>query len=85
MLGICLGSLVHPDVGHVTQIAVAPEAQGRGIGFELLRKSVEAFHRHGSRAVSLTVTGANTSAIHLYDRVGFRSVRRFHAFVWEAG
>jgi ribosomal protein S18 acetylase RimI-like enzyme len=84
MAGICLGSLVHSEVGHITQIAVAPGMQGRGVGFELLRRSVDAFHRHGCRAVSLTVTASNRAAVDLYEQVGFRTIRRFHAFVWEA-
>jgi ribosomal protein S18 acetylase RimI-like enzyme len=82
--GICLGSLVHAEVGHITQIAVAPGMQGRGVGFELLRRSVDAFHAHGCRAVSLTVTASNRAAVDLYEQVGFRTLRRFHAFVWEA-
>jgi ribosomal protein S18 acetylase RimI-like enzyme len=82
--GICLGSLVHAEVGHITQIAVAPGVQGRGAGFELLRRSVDAFHEHGCRAVSLTVTASNRAAVDLYEQVGFRTIRRFQAFVWEA-
>jgi ribosomal protein S18 acetylase RimI-like enzyme len=82
--GICLGSLVDSQVGHITQIAVAPRLQGQGIGCEMLRRSVDAFDSYGCRAVSLTVTASNASAVSLYERVGFRTVRRFHAFVWEA-
>jgi ribosomal protein S18 acetylase RimI-like enzyme len=84
LAGICLGSLVHPEVGHITQIAVGPGLQGRGIGFELLRRSIAAFHQRRCRAVSLTVTAANRSAVDLYEQVGFRTLRRFFAFVWEA-
>jgi ribosomal protein S18 acetylase RimI-like enzyme len=84
MAGICLGSLVHTDVGHITQIAVAPGMQGRGVGFELLRRSVDAFRERGCHAVSLTVTASNSAAVDLYQQVGFRTIRRFHAFVWEA-
>jgi ribosomal-protein-alanine N-acetyltransferase len=84
MAGICLGSLVHSEVGHITQIAVAPGMQGRGVGFEMLRRSVDAFQMHGCRAVSLTVTASNRAAVELYEQVGFRTIRQFHAFVWEA-
>ncbi|MEX2303362.1 MAG: GNAT family N-acetyltransferase [Bryobacterales bacterium] len=84
LAGICLGSLVHPEIGHITQIAVGPGLQGRGIGFELLRRSVAAFHAQRCRAVSLTVTAANHSAVNLYEHVGFRTFRQFYAFVWEA-
>jgi ribosomal protein S18 acetylase RimI-like enzyme len=84
MAGLCLGSLVHNEVGHITQIAVAPGMQGRGIGFELLRRSVAAFHQHDCRAVTLTVTASNRAAVDLYHEVGFRTIRRFYAFVWDS-
>jgi ribosomal protein S18 acetylase RimI-like enzyme len=31
----------------------------------------------------LTVTAANEDAVELYERVGFETIRRFSAFVWE--
>jgi ribosomal protein S18 acetylase RimI-like enzyme len=34
-------------------------------------------------SVSLTVTAANQSAVALYERMGFRTLRRFQALVWE--
>jgi ribosomal protein S18 acetylase RimI-like enzyme len=37
----------------------------------------------GCKSASLTVTAANADAVSLYERVGFRTVRRFSAFVWE--
>jgi predicted GNAT family acetyltransferase len=30
------------------------------------------------------VTAANTDAVALYERVGFRTVRQFAAYVWES-
>jgi ribosomal protein S18 acetylase RimI-like enzyme len=84
LAGVCLGSLVDARVGHITQIAVAPGMQRHGVGYELLRRSVNAFEHHGCHAVSLTVTASNHSAVDLYKRAGFRTFRRFHAFVWEA-
>ena len=82
--GLCLGSLVAADVGHITQLCVDPEMRGQGLGRELLRRSLSAFRDAGSRAVSLTVTAANREAVRLYERAGFRTVREFPAFVWEA-
>ncbi len=82
--GICLGSLVAGDVGHITQLCVDPEMRGQGLGCELLRRSLFAFRGAGSRAVSLTVTEANRGAVRFYERAGFRTVRKFPAFVWES-
>jgi ribosomal protein S18 acetylase RimI-like enzyme len=83
LCGISLASLVSQECGHITQICVSPAAKGAGIGHELLRQSLTALREVGCRAASLTVTAANEDAVSLYERVGFRTVRRFNAFVWE--
>jgi ribosomal protein S18 acetylase RimI-like enzyme len=83
MCGASLSSLVAREVGHITQICVAPAARGRGVGYELLRRSVESLGQSGTAKVSLTVTAANETAVQLYRRMGFRVVRRFQALVWE--
>ncbi|HYZ83436.1 MAG TPA: N-acetyltransferase [Bryobacteraceae bacterium] len=83
MGGISLGSLVASDVGHITQICVLPEVQGTGLGYELIRRSLVSFAEHGCEKASLTVTSSNAQAIKLYQRVGYRSTRRFAAYVWE--
>jgi ribosomal protein S18 acetylase RimI-like enzyme len=85
MCGVSLASLVAPDVGHITQICVAPQWQGHGIGYELLRRSLVALAAHGCRDVSLTVTSANESALRLYRQMGFGLRREFCAYVWEMG
>lgn len=81
--GLCLGSLVGNAVGHVTQLCVAPHARGRGLGSELLRRSLDAFARAGCKAASLTVTESNAVAVRLYKRNGFRSIASFPAFAWQ--
>ena len=84
LCGMSLATLVQPRVGHITQLCVAPHMRRRGVGYELLRRSIEAFRGHGCEAVSLTVTGSNRGPVGLYERVGFRVIRKFPAFVWEA-
>jgi ribosomal protein S18 acetylase RimI-like enzyme len=83
LCGASLASLVAADVGHITQVCVAPSYQGTGLGYELMRKSMEALASHGCRSVSLTVTAANESALRLYRNMGFIERRSFSAFVWE--
>jgi ribosomal protein S18 acetylase RimI-like enzyme len=83
LCGISLASLVSPECGHITQICVSPEAKGAGIGYELLRQSLTALRDAGCRSASLTVTAANRGAVELYQRVGFRTIRRFPAYAWE--
>jgi ribosomal protein S18 acetylase RimI-like enzyme len=83
LAGICLASLVQADVGHVTQVCVSTSARGTGAGYELIRKSLESLVRHGCRKITLTVTGSNTEAIQVYERMGFRKTRNFTAYVWD--
>ena len=81
---VCLASLVEPRVGHVTQLCVAPHMSGQGMGYESIRRSLGAFRELDCDAVSLTVTEKNERAVRLYERIGFRTIHRFNAFVWEA-
>lgn len=83
LAGICLSSLVAEDIGHITQVCVSKAARNRGIGYELLRRSLEALARNRCHRASLTVTTANRSAIQVYERMGFIKRRDFAAYVWD--
>ena len=82
--GVVLTSFVARDTGHIVQLCIAPEAQGLGLGRELLSRAIRATAEGGAHRISLTVTASNTKAIRLYESFGFREQRRFCAFVWEA-
>jgi ribosomal protein S18 acetylase RimI-like enzyme len=84
LAGVCLGSLVHSDVAHVTQLCVSPTHRGRGLARQLLSQAAQEYRRHGCNGASLTVTASNEAAIRLYESMGFRTVRQFPAIVWEA-
>ncbi len=81
--GMCLATQVDTDAGHITQICVAPEDRGKGIGYELLRRTLASLRARGCEIASLTVTASNRSAMALYERLGYWPRRRFPAFVWE--
>lgn len=81
--GLSLTSMVAPEIGHITQICVGNWVRGTGLGYELLRQSLEALREAGCRKVSLTVTTSNRDAILLYKRTGFVTRRQFSAYVWE--
>jgi ribosomal protein S18 acetylase RimI-like enzyme len=83
MCGVCLASLVMPYCGHITQICLAPWMRGAGVGYELLRQSLQTLRAASCRKTSLTVTASNHEAIRLYENVGFATVRKFSAYVWE--
>jgi ribosomal protein S18 acetylase RimI-like enzyme len=83
LCGLALTSLVAPDCGHITQICVSPEARGKGVGHELMARSLAALKNMGCRDATLTVTAENEGAVRLYEEIGYRTVKRFAAFVWE--
>ncbi|MBC8167469.1 MAG: GNAT family N-acetyltransferase [Bryobacteraceae bacterium] len=83
LIGLVLASLVASDTGHITQVCVAPEKKRAGVGYELVRRSLLAMRKRGCERTSLTVTADNRTALSLYQRMGFRAVRRFAAYVWE--
>lgn len=83
LCGISLASLVALDCGHITQICVSKAVRGTGVGYELLRRSLTTLRDAQCRSASLTVTAANRGALELYEQVGFETLRRFSAYVWE--
>jgi ribosomal protein S18 acetylase RimI-like enzyme len=83
LCGMCLASLVSDASGHITQVCVAPKWQGEGLGYELLRQSIDALVAAGCRKISLTVTSENRQAMILYRSLGFEPVRHFAAYVWD--
>jgi ribosomal protein S18 acetylase RimI-like enzyme len=83
LCGISLASMVSPEVGHITQLCVAPSHRGRRLGHELIRRSMQALTRQGCHSVTLTVTSANQNAMRLYESMGFHARRDFAALVWE--
>jgi len=83
LCGVSLASLISPECGHITQICISPSVQGKGAGHELLRRSLAAMKDVGCRGCSLTVTAINRDAVALYEKVGFRTIRRFSAYAWD--
>lgn len=61
--------------GDVQTLAVAPAAQGRGIGARLLTDLLEEAARRGCRDVQLEVRADNAAALALYRRFGFAPLR----------
>lgn len=64
----------------VDSIAVAPAHRGQGIAVALLTRVISQLRRRGFKAVSLNVRPENTAAIRLYQKLGFRRVRRVDGY-----
>ena len=61
----------YPDEAFVQTLAVAPAAQGQGLGARLLVELLEEAERRRQRTVSLEVRADNAAAQRLYERHGF--------------
>jgi ribosomal protein S18 acetylase RimI-like enzyme len=80
--GVLLASRLAGTNGHVCQVSVIPEAQGRGFGRALMLTALRAFDRQGLATATLSVTSENEPAHRLYERLGFRVHREFAAHAW---
>jgi ribosomal-protein-alanine N-acetyltransferase len=62
------------DEAEVLSVAVTKSERGKGIGRALMGAHLAALARAGVRSVFLEVERGNTSAIALYNRLGFETV-----------
>ena len=80
LLGAVLTSQVARGVGHVTQVCVRPEWQGRGLGRALMEAALRRLEAKGCHGASLTVTAENRGAVSLYRAMGFEVIKEFSAY-----
>jgi len=59
------------DEGEFRMLAVAPHAQGQGVGEALVRHVLDRFREEGALAVVLSTTPGMVAAHRLYERLGF--------------
>jgi len=68
---------LRPDLeGHIMSIAVDERYRGNGVGSALLTEAIEGLIARGARYIGLEVRVSNEKAIKLYERFGFRKVKR---------
>lgn len=82
LVAAVLTSEVSPGVGHTTQICVLPGYQGHGLGRMLMQTSADALRSMKFRELTLTVTSDNHTAVQLYEKLGFHTIKCFTAGVW---
>ncbi|MDR1791483.1 MAG: mycothiol synthase [Propionibacteriaceae bacterium] len=63
-----------PGVGEVYVLAVAPEAQGRGLGTRLLEAGLARLAAEGDTSSTLYVEAAEVIPVHLYRQLGFKVI-----------
>jgi ribosomal protein S18 acetylase RimI-like enzyme len=80
LLGVALVTSIGPTTAHLAQLAVAQEARGRGLAQTLLSEArAHAGRVLGASRISLLVSTANSPALTLYARLGFRHAGDFVA------
>ena len=57
--------------GEITNVVTKSSVRGKGIGTQMLMKLLEKGSAMGVEAFTLEVRKSNTSAIHLYEKLGF--------------
>lgn len=72
ILGYC-GLVCTEDDGNITSIAVKKEVRNKGIGYGIVEAMIDEAKTKGLKAMTLEVRKSNSSAIRLYEQVGFKS------------
>ncbi|MET9663578.1 GNAT family N-acetyltransferase [Streptomyces sp. NPDC006510] len=73
----CVALLAYPDaVFELAKMAVAPAAQGRGIGRQLIAAAVDRAQALGGARLFLGTNSKLARAIHLYEEAGFVRITR---------
>lgn len=80
--GAILGCEISADCGFVLHVAVHPHFQNKGIGTQLLHELLHEFCQARLQKAALAVTEANP-AVHLYQRIGFETLKRYDTYVWQ--
>jgi mycothiol synthase len=79
-VGAALNRLFADGTGWVSQLAVARDVRGRGLGRALLLESLRRLQVAGASVLGLDVQGGNDTALALYLSVGLRVDREFRHF-----
>ncbi|MFE7352135.1 GNAT family N-acetyltransferase [Streptomyces sp. NPDC057543] len=73
----CVALLAHPDaVFELAKMAVAPAAQGHGIGGRLVAAAIDRARELGGTRLFLGTNSRLAPAIHLYEDAGFIRITR---------
>jgi ribosomal-protein-alanine N-acetyltransferase len=80
VIGYVMGYLKPDFEGHVMSIAVDPVYRGNGIGKMLMIAVIDKLIKLGARYIGLEVRVSNERAIKLYERLGFKKLKRIISY-----
>lgn len=69
----CCGVRIIAGEGQITNVVVAKAYRRKGIALRLMDRMIESARNEGAEAFTLEVRVSNIAAIHLYERLGFKS------------
>ena len=72
------------DEAEVLTLATLPHSRRRGFGLALMEGAAEMAKAHGARRLLLEVAEDNFAALALYERLGFQTVGKRHAYYARA-
>jgi ribosomal-protein-alanine N-acetyltransferase len=61
-----------PVGGHLARLAVYPEYQGKGVGYQLVYDLLKQFIRRGAQSVTVNTQFNNKTSLSLYKKTGFK-------------
>ena len=66
-------------------LAVSPDAQGKGIGSEMIREAIRLARANGMKAIRLDALASNTPAHKIYKTLGFEYRGKQHLYAENTG
>ena len=84
LIGYCLSWLIYDEV-HILKVAVRDDYRNMGIGRNLIIDTLDHFINKGANHAVLEVRLDNFSAINLYEKLGFESLRIRKNYYRETG
>ena len=77
--------VVDDKVAVIHILAVSPDAQGNGIGSEMIREAIRMAESKGMQTIRLDALASNTPAHRLYERLGFEYRGKQHLYAENTG
>ncbi|MBJ7881417.1 GNAT family N-acetyltransferase [Gelidibacter salicanalis] len=81
LIGYVLGNVVkNTNQGWILSLGVHPDARGKNLGRQLTEQLLETLEHELSTEICLTVHPDNTSAIRIYESIGFINSTTYDAY-----
>lgn len=80
LIGINLVGIFNADFSYIVQLAVHPDFKNKKLGTYLMLESLQTIKEKGIKMVRLHVTNENSSAKHIYKKLGFIDEQTINVF-----